>query len=161
MVEGKWLIKSLTTVGVGYSLTVFKVKQTYKNGKQMASRTTFNLPTGQPTRRVFSEEFRRKKVIEIEQKLSTVHDISREYGVTSAAIYKWIYKYSNHMKKKVKVIVEEESDTRKIALLKQQIAELEQKLGQKQIQLEFMDKIIDLAEETYQIDIKKKFGGKP
>jgi len=127
----------------------------------MASRKSFNLPAETHTRRTFSEEFRRKKVLEIEQKLSTVHDISCEYGVTKAAIYKWIYKYSKHMKKKVRVIVEEESDTRKITLLKQQIAELEQKLGQKQIQIEFMDKIIDLAEETYQIDIKKKFGGKP
>ena len=127
----------------------------------MATRLSFNQPTDKLTRRTFSEEFRRKKVNEIEQKLSSVSDICKEYGVTKTAVYKWIYKYSRHMKKKVRVIVEEESDTRKIALLKQQIAELEQKLGQKQIQLEFMDKVIDLAEETYQIDIKKKFGGKP
>lgn len=127
----------------------------------MASRTTFNLPVDKQTRRTFSEDFRRKKVLEIEQKISTVADICKEYGVTSAAVYKWIYKYSTRMKKKVLVIVEEQSDTRKIALLKQQIAELEQKLGQKQIQLEFMEKVIGIAEETYQIDIKKKFGGKP
>jgi transposase len=127
----------------------------------MATRSTFNQPTDKLTHRTFSEEFRRKKVNEIEQKVSTVADICKEYGVTKAAVYKWIYKYSRQMKKKVRVIVEEESDTRKIALLKHQIAELEQKLGQKQIQLEFMDKVIDLAEETYQIDIKKKFGGKP
>ncbi|HEY3386190.1 MAG TPA: transposase [Saprospiraceae bacterium] len=126
----------------------------------MATRSTFTQPLEIRIRRSFSAEFRRKKVEEIDCKISTVSEISREYQVTRAAVYKWLKQYSSTMKKKDRLIVEAESDTRKLATLQQRIAELERLLGQKQIQLEFMEKIIDIAEETYQVDIKKKFGGK-
>jgi transposase len=52
------------------------------------------------------------------------------------------------------------SDTRKIEELKARIKELEQLVGQKQIQLEFKDKMIELAEQKYQVDIKKKLDSK-
>lgn len=127
----------------------------------MATRSTFTQPHEIRVRRSFSAEFRRKKVEEIDCRITTVSEISREYQVTRAAVYKWIKQYSTtSMKKKERLIVEAESDTRKIATMQQKIAELERLLGQKQIQLEFMEKIIDIAEETYQVDIKKKFGGK-
>jgi hypothetical protein len=57
--------------------------------------------------------------------------------------------------------VEEESDTRKIKELQSKIAELERLLGQKEVQLTFQDKLIEIAEETYGIDIKKNSGTKP
>lgn len=125
----------------------------------MATRSTFIQPLEIRVRRSFSAEFRRKKVEEIECKISSVSEISREYQVTRTAVYKWIKQYSTSMKKKERLIVESESDTRKLAILQQRIAELERLLGQKQIQLEFMEKVIDIAEETYHVDIKKKFGG--
>jgi hypothetical protein len=52
------------------------------------------------------------------------------------------------------------SDTRKIKELKARIKELEQMVGQKQIQLEFKEKMIELAEQMYNVDIKKKLGTK-
>jgi len=109
--------------------------------------------------RTFSEDFKQKKVQEITARLTRVSEVSKEYQVTPAAVYKWIYRYSG-MKKKEKLIVESESDTRKMEALKLKIAELERSLGQKQIQIEFLSKMIDIAEESYQVDIKKKFGGK-
>jgi transposase-like protein len=111
------------------------------------------------TTRTFSEEFKKRKVEEILTKTSRISDISREYQVSLQSIYRWIYRYST-MKKKSKLIVESESDTRKLEELRRKIAELEQALGQKQIQNDFLNKMIDIAEDTYQIDIKKKFGGK-
>lgn len=126
----------------------------------MARIDTFQALGGTTQTRTFSEEFRRKKVEEIERRLASVSEISREYKVTRSAVYKWIHKYSRQMKKKEKLIVESESDTRKISDLKRKIAELERLVGQKQIQIDFMAKVIDIAEETYQVDIKKKFGGK-
>jgi transposase len=110
--------------------------------------------------RTFSEDFKQKKVQEITARLTRVSEVSKEYQVTPAAVYKWIYRYSG-MKKKEKLIVESESDTKKMEALKLKIAELERSLGQKQIQIEFLSKMIDIAEESYQVDIKKKFGGKP
>ena len=110
--------------------------------------------------RTFSEDFKKKKVQEITARLTRVSEVCKEYQVSGAAVYKWIYRYSN-MKKKEKLIVESQSDTKRIEALKVQIAELERTLGQKQIQIEFLSKMIDIAEESYQVDIKKKFGGKP
>lgn len=112
-------------------------------------------------RRVFSEEFRRKKVWEIERKLCTIADISREYGVSRSAVYKWIFKFSTMARKKERVIVESLSDTHKIQALQARIAELERMVGQKQIMVEFRDKMIEIAEQTYRVDIKKKFGSQP
>jgi len=108
--------------------------------------------------RYFSEEFRKKKVEEIERGLSTIAEISREYEVSRGAIYKWIYAYSMHRKREVKQVVEAKSDTRKIKELRKRIKELEQLLGQKQFEVEFKETMIDLAEERFGIDIKKKFG---
>lgn len=111
--------------------------------------------------RYFSEDFKRQKVREIEQNQSTVAEISREYEVSSTAIYKWIYKYSGMRKKSVKQVIEAESDTRKILELKEKVKELERMVGQKQILLDFQSKMIELAEDEYGVDIKKKYGTKP
>lgn len=111
-------------------------------------------------RRYFSEEFKRKKVSEIERNLTTVLEVSREYQVTRAAVYNWVYKYSTHRKKGTKQVIELESDTRKIQALKEKIRDLEQLLGQKQVELEFHKKMVDLASEEVGLDIKKKYGSK-
>lgn len=110
--------------------------------------------------RYFSEGFKRKKVEEIEKNLSTVSEICREYQVSSVSVYKWVYKYSAMRKKGEKQVVESESDTRKLRELKEKIKELERIIGQKQIQLDFKDKMIELAEQEYKLDIKKKLGSK-
>lgn len=108
--------------------------------------------------RYFSESFKRKKVQEIEKNICTVIEVSREYEVSSTAVYKWLHKYSRNRKRGVKQIVEAVSDTRKIQELKARIKDLEQMLGQKQFEIEFKEKMIDIAEEMYNIDIKKKLG---
>jgi len=110
--------------------------------------------------RYFSEPFKISKVKELERNLTTIAEISREYEVSRPAIYKWIYKYSIKFRKGEKQVVEKKSDTRKIIELKERIKELERIIGQKQILLEFKDKMIELAEEKYKIDIKKKLDSK-
>lgn len=127
----------------------------------MAKLQDFSKETPQRINRYFSESFKRKKVREIEKNLSTVLEVSREYEVSATAVYKWLNKYSRNRKHGVKQVVELMSDTRKIQDLKARISELEQMLGQKQFEIEFKSKMIDIAEEMYNIDIKKKLGSKP
>ncbi len=125
----------------------------------MATRQTFKQSTAERRKRRFSEEFKRKKVREIEQKVSTVLEVSRAYDIRKSNVYLWIKKYGNTTTSQgERVIVECESDTKKNIALQAKVAELERIIGQKQVLLDFKDKIIDMAEETYQIDIKKKFG---
>src|SRR5438105_2230093 len=101
----------------------------------------------QPSRinRYFSEEFKKKKVDELDKKITTISEICKEYGLSTTAVYKWIYKYSLMKKKGVKMVVEAESDTTKIKALKQHILQLEQLLGQKQFELDFLQKQMELA----------------
>ncbi len=127
----------------------------------MAKVEDFSKEEHQRINRYFSESFKRKKVQEIEKNISSVLEVSREYEVSQTAVYKWLNKYSRNRKRGVKQVVELMSDTRKIQDLKARIRELEQMLGQKQFEIEFKNKIIDIAEEMYDIDIKKKLGSKP
>jgi len=110
--------------------------------------------------RYFSEEFRKKKVYELDKKITTIGEVCREYEVSYTAVYKWIYKYSLMRKKGLKMVVESESDTVKLKALKEHIAELEKLLGQKQFAIDFLEKQLEFASEEYGIDLKKKFSGK-
>ncbi len=110
--------------------------------------------------RYFSDEFKKIKVKEFENNLTSVADICRTYSVSRTSVYRWIYKYSVMAKKQVKQVVEAKSDTKKIKALEDRIKELERVVGQKQLLLEFKDKMIEIAESTYGIDIKKKVNSK-
>ncbi len=110
--------------------------------------------------RSFSEDFKRKKIRELERNLTSIPDICRTYSVSRSSVYKWIYKYSVMAKKQVKQVVESKSDTMRIKALEERIKELERIVGQKQLLLEFKDKVIEIAEADYGIDIKKKVASK-
>jgi len=112
----------------------------------------------QKQKRVFSESFKRKKVFEMESRQTRPIDVSREYDVSLSSIYKWLNKYGMKNKDKPeRIIVESKSDTKQLLELRKRVAELERMVGQKQIQLDFKEKMIELAEEHYKVDIKKKF----
>jgi transposase-like protein len=127
----------------------------------MAKRQQFQQSIDERRHRTFSEEFKRKKVREIEQKITSIAEVSREYEVRASNVSKWLTKYSTNRMKAVRTIVESESDTRKIFDQQQKIAELERIIGQKQLQIDFQAKMMDLAEQEYGIDIKKKFEKRP
>lgn len=124
------------------------------------NRKYFRSNTQERRNRRFSESFKRTRVKELEEKRTTVRDISQAYEVSDTSIYKWMEKYSSQAKAE-RTIVESKSDTTKIIALERRIAELERLVGQKQIELEFKEKMIELAEKKYGIEIKKKFSTKP
>ena len=127
----------------------------------MANTKNFQMSTSQRRLRHFSENFKKEKVQEIEIGISKVADICKQYEVSRVNVYRWIHKYGSMKQKKERIIVESQSDTKELLELKKKIAELERIVGQKQILLDFKDKMIEIAEETYKVDIKKKFGTRP
>jgi len=127
----------------------------------MATKQSFSLSLAERRKRNFSEEFKRQKVREIEQRQTSVSEVSKLYQVRANNVYKWIDKYSKKQEKGLRLVVEMESDTKKLLALQAKIAELERLVGQKQVIIEFQDKMIEIAEQEYQIDIKKKFESKP
>ena len=123
----------------------------------MATRGQFKLTTEERRKRSFSDNFKIQKVREIEIGKTKISELCKEYQVSSTNVYRWIRKFGTMKNKTERVIVETESDTKQLLELKKRVAELEKIIGQKQILLDFKDKMIELAEETYGVDIKKKF----
>jgi transposase len=112
-------------------------------------------------KRVFTEAFKRTRVEEFEKGQFTVAEIADMYQVSKFSVYKWISLYSRAPKPGIRVIDMADSPDLKFKQLKDRIAELERMVGRKEIQLDFLFKMIDMAEEMYGIDIKKKFGNEP
>lgn len=110
--------------------------------------------------RYFSEDFKRKKVSEVDRNLITIAELCREHQVSPSAVYKWIYAYSTMRKKGLRQVIEAKSDSQKLLALREEIKELERIIGEKQIKLDFQEKLISLAESEYKVDIKKKLSGK-
>ena len=110
--------------------------------------------------RYFSDDFKRHKVRELEKNQVSISEICKEYDLSRTSVYNWLHQYSKMIKKGERQIVERKSDTRKIQELKERIRELERIIGQKQLTIEFKDKMIEIAEETYGVDIKKKLSSK-
>jgi transposase len=107
--------------------------------------------------RRFSEEFKRKLVDDFEKGIMSVPQMERFYGVSCVSIYKWIYKYSSYNEKNVIIVEMKDSQTNRVKELEEKVKELERAVGQKQIMIDFLEKMMDLAKETYSIDIKKNF----
>ena len=107
--------------------------------------------------RKFSEDFKRKIVKDYEQGTMSVCQMSRLYGIANTQIYNWIYKFSIFNEKGSRIVEMKESQSAKFKELEQRIKELERNVGQKQIMIEYLEKMIDLAKEELNIDIKKNF----
>lgn len=105
--------------------------------------------------RVFSDAIRKTTVGDIERGKCSVIQASKELGVSSQSIYRWIYQYSRHLIKNRVMVVEDKSESYRSQELEKRIKDLEAALGRKQIELEFLNKIIDLANEEFKTDLKK------
>jgi transposase len=110
--------------------------------------------------RYFSNDIKKKIVRDLERNFNSVGDVCKAYQVSRTSVYRWIFKYSSMAKKEHKQVVESKSDTQRIKMLEERIKELERIVGQKQLLLEFKDKMIEIAEATYNVDIKKKVGSR-
>jgi transposase len=111
--------------------------------------------------RRFSESFKKEKVKQIVEKQISIKELSEIYEVSRTAVYKWLYKYSAQHKRGTKQVIEMESEALKTKKLYTRVAELERIIGQKQLEIDFKDKLIELASEEIGYDIKKKHEQQP
>ena len=110
--------------------------------------------------RYFSEELRREIVKKIEKNELTVTGAGREYEVSNTSIYKWMYRYSLHLKKGIRLVMEKKSHSERLKSLQDKIETLERAVGQKQMVIDILNKTLEFGSEEVGFDIKKKFGGK-
>ena len=106
--------------------------------------------------RYFSETARKAIVSEIEDGLSKA-EASRKYEVSQSAIYSWIRKYSKTYQATLKVRVEHESDSEKNKVLKVELSKTYEALGRSQAENLLLQKILELASEHFEMDLKKTF----
>ena len=107
--------------------------------------------------RNFSEEFKRAKIKELEQKQITIPKLVTLYGISRTSVYNWLCQYSVHYKQGTRLVVELESESKKTERLLKRVCELEQVIGQKQLEIDFLNKLIEVSSDELSVDIKKNF----
>ena len=112
------------------------------------------------SRRRFSESFKKARVKEYEKGLFTVSEISRHYSVSVTSVRNWLRKYSYLQKKGYVVVEQENSGSELVKTLSNRVAELERSIGQKQVNIDYLEMLIAKAGEFYSADLKKTFDKK-
>jgi len=107
--------------------------------------------------REFSDDFKRGLVDEFESGRFSVIQLSRLHGIHKQLIYNWIYKFSTLNEKGYRVVEHRDSSSKKLSDLEKRVRELEAAVGRKQIKIDFLEKMMDIAQEELDIDIKKNF----
>ena len=108
-------------------------------------------------RRQYSDEFKKQIVADFESGEFSVQQLSRLHGLTRPVIYRWIHKFSTFNEKGYRVVEMKDSSSKKMQELEAKNKELEAALGRKQIQLDYLEKMIELAKSELDIDIKKNY----
>ena len=109
----------------------------------------------------YSLAFKQKVVSEIERGELKIGDAQRIYDIRgNDTVQSWIRKLGkNHLLNKV-VRIEMKDEKEKIKDLEKQVKELESALAQSHVKNIALESLIECAEEHYQADFKKNFGGK-
>lgn len=111
--------------------------------------------------RIYSEEFKRELVSDFESGRFSVLQLERLHGVNNVSIYKWIHKFSTFNEKGSRVVEMKNSSSAKLKQMEARIKELESVVGRKQIKIDYLEKIIDVASDDLNIDIKKNSNTPP
>lgn len=106
--------------------------------------------------RIFSEEFKRQCVADIENGLLSIKETSRLYRVSVTSVYRWLHRYSPHLEHHTRQVVELESEQHRTTALLERVAELERTIGQKQLTIDVLTKMLDQAGAELGDDWKKK-----
>ena len=105
--------------------------------------------------RIFAEDFKKSCVKDYETGQFSVGELSKLYKIHPIIIYRWIYKYSAYNKRRIKIVEMADSSKEKVKELQKRISDLERIVGQKQLNIDFLEKMIEIAKDHYGIDIKK------
>lgn len=111
-------------------------------------------------KRTFSEELKRKIVKELESGKTRLCDLCRAYSVSAQTIYNWVDKYSPYLKRGEQVVVESKSEAQRVLELSKKTEELERLVGKKQIAIEYLERLVEMANKEFGVDLKKNFGTK-
>ena len=108
--------------------------------------------------RKYSIEFKKGIVSDFESGKFSVPQLEKLHGVRNGTIYAWIYKFSTFNEKGFRIIEMKDSSNKKMKELEARVKELESAVGRKQIKIDYLEKMMEIAKDELDIDIKKNFG---
>lgn len=108
--------------------------------------------------RKYSKEFKQRIVSDFESGKYSVLQLEKLHGVKNTVIYRWIYKFSTFNEKGFRIVEMKDSSNKKMKELEARVKELEGAVGRKQIKIDYLEKMMDIAKDELDIDIKKNFG---
>ena len=108
-------------------------------------------------RRIFSEDVKKKAVKDLTSRRTTIKALMNEHQVSHQAIYQWLYKYSPYHEQKCTLVVQMKSEETKNSELQKRVAELERVVGQKQLEIDFLNKLLEIGSSELGFDLKKNF----
>jgi len=113
----------------------------------MKAKKTITLAT-KPTYQGYTYAFKIAIVERVEQGQISINQAAKEYDVSRSGIQKWIKKYGNLDKKLLQLGGKSPQ---------QKIKELEKKLREEQAKVRIWECAVDIIEEEFKINVKKKY----
>jgi transposase-like protein len=95
------------------------------------------------------------------QKKLTIKQCCQLYNVTHSSVYKWLSKYSTDYGKGTNMVVQLDSEATRTLALQERVAELERSVGQKQLELDYLNRVLVLLSDELGYDVKKKYAPPP
>ncbi len=108
--------------------------------------------------RQYSEEFKKRIVGDFESGKYSVCQLEKLHGVRNGTIYSWIHKFSTFNEQGFRIVEMKDSSNKKMKELEARVKELESTVGRKQIMIDYLEKMMEIAKDELDIDIKKNFG---
>lgn len=103
----------------------------------------------------YSESFKKARVQEYDKGQFTAIELVRMFEFSKSSFYSWVEKYSKLAKHNILIVEQKDSASNKLAEYQKRIKELERIVGNKQIKLDYLEKLIEIAEENLGVEIKK------
>jgi len=112
-------------------------------------------------RRVFSEQLKKQVIKDLVSRRTTIKSVMAEHQVSAQSVYRWLYKYSPQHQLRCTLVVQMKSEATKSYELQNRVADLERIVGQKQLEIDFLNKLIEIGSKELDFDFKKNFSPKP
>jgi len=115
-----------------------------------------------PLMQEYSEAFKRKVVMEVENGILSKDGAKYKYGISgNSMVLDWCRQYGRlrHPQTQTRTMKAPTEDER--TRLENRIRELERALGEAKVKVEVYEAMLEIAKERTGIDIKKKFGTRP
>lgn len=114
-----------------------------------------------PVVKTYSTAFKRKIVSEIDSGSITIYGAKELYGIGGkCTIQRWMKEFGKENKICKVVRIQMKGELDEIKKLKKEKKELESALAKSQVKIFALEALVEIAENDYGIDIKKKSGKK-